>query len=243
MGKTGNGERIDYLFDTDLKIVQSNDLFPFSLDSVLLARFVRVPVRGGTVADLCTGGGVVPFLLTRRTKARIVGVDIQPEVCRLARRSASLNGLQDRIDLICDDAKELPARLGTESCDAVTCNPPYFNRDSAPDVKLNRHLAIARHEILITLDEVIETASRLLKQNGKFALVHRPDRLVEIVAQMRGANMEPKRLRFVHPKKGREANIVLIEGTKGGRPGLTVLPPVMVYGEDGRYTGDVWSKT
>ncbi|GGL64001.1 tRNA1(Val) (adenine(37)-N6)-methyltransferase [Sporolactobacillus putidus] len=236
----GRSERIDYLFNTDLQIIQSSELFPFSLDSVLLARFVYVPIQHGRLADLCTGNGVIPFLLSRRTKGRITGIEIQPEVCELAERGAALNHLLDRIDFICGDAKMLPDYLGGQSCDVVTCNPPYFNKEAARDQKTNPHLAIARHEILITLKDVIEVASKLLKHGGKFAMVHRPERLVDILAGMRRAGMEPKRVQFVHPRKEKAANMVLVEGAKGGKSGLAVLPPIAVYDSEGRYTEDVW---
>ncbi|RYL88170.1 tRNA1(Val) (adenine(37)-N6)-methyltransferase [Sporolactobacillus sp. THM7-4] len=241
LGKSDrNKQRIDYLFNTDLKIIQSSDLFPFSLDSVLLARFVHVPIQKGRLVDLCTGNGVIPFLLTGRTKGRITGVEIQPQVCDLAKRGAAINHLEDRVSFICGDAKDLPERLGRNSCDVVTCNPPYFNQQQARDLKQNKSIAIARHEILITLNDVVETAGKLLRQNGKFAMVHRPERLVEILADMRSCGMEPKRLQFVHPRREMAANMVLVEGTKGGKPGLTVLPPIAVYGADGHYTEDVW---
>ncbi|TGA96511.1 tRNA1(Val) (adenine(37)-N6)-methyltransferase [Sporolactobacillus shoreae] len=235
-------ERVDYLFHTDLKIIQSDDLFPFSLDSVLLARFVYVPIQHGCLVDLCTGNGVIPFLLSQRTKGEITGIEIQPEVCHLAERGALANHLESRVRFICGDAKDLPEKIGRHSCDVVTCNPPYFNKQAARDLKLNPHLAIARHEILITLSDVLETAGKLLKQGGKFALVHRPERLVEILDGMRQEGMEPKRLQFVHPRMGKPANMVLVEGTRGGRPGITVLPPIAVYGPDGQYTEDVWPK-
>lgn len=239
----GRSERIDYLFNTDLQIIQSSERFAFSLDSILLARFVYVPIQHGRLADLCTGNGVIPFLLSRRTKGRITGIEIQPEVCGLAARGAALNHLQDRIDFISGDAKRLPDYLGNGNCDVVTCNPPYFSKEAARDRKLNPHLAIARHEILITLKDVIVTAGRLLKYGGKFALVHRPERLADILAGMRLAGMEPKRLRFVHPRKEKAANMVLVEATKGGKSGLAVLPPITVYDSKGRYTEDVWPNT
>ncbi|MCI1859060.1 MAG: tRNA1(Val) (adenine(37)-N6)-methyltransferase [Sporolactobacillus sp.] len=234
--------RVDYLFDTDLKIVQSDAFFPFSLDSVLLARFVSVPIRRGRLIDLCTGGGAIPFLLSLRTEGRITGIDIQPEAVRLAKRGAIINHLQQRVDFICGDAKTFPERIGAGSCDVVTCNPPYFKRSQARDVKLNRSLAIARHEILITLADVVQAAAQLLKPGGKFALVHRPERLAEILAQLTAAGLEAKRMRFVHPRIDRPANMVLLEGTRGGRPGLRVLPPIAVYTESGAYTEDVWPK-
>lgn len=233
-------ERIDYLFDSGLKIIQSDNLFPFSLDSVLLARFAYVPVQQGRLADLCTGNGVIPFLLSRRTKGRITGIEVQPEVCRLAERGAALNKLEKQVDFICGAAQKLPEIIGAHGCDVVTCNPPYFTREAARDLKTNRHLAIARHELLITLDEVVGTAAKLLRQGGKFAMVHRPERLNEIMAVMTEKGIEPKRIRFVHPRISRPANMVLIEGTSGGHPGLRVLPPLAVYGPDGKYTKDVW---
>jgi tRNA1(Val) A37 N6-methylase TrmN6 len=236
-----NNERIDYLFDTDLKIIQSSDLFPFSLDSVLLARFVYVPIQRGKLVDLCAGNGVIPFLLSKRTKGQITGVEIQPEVCRLAERGTVLNHLEDRVDFLCADAKNSEGKIGRGTCDVVTCNPPYFTMEAARDVKLNRHLAIARHELLITLADVLAIGGRLLKPGGKFALVHRPERLVDILEGMRAQGMEPKRIQYVHPHRHKPANIVLVEGAKGGKPGLSVLSPIVVYHSDGRYTEDVSS--
>lgn len=235
-------ERIDYLFHTHLKIIQSSDLFPFSLDSVLLARFVYVPIQRGKLVDLCSGNGVIPFLLSERTKGQITGIEIQPEVCALAERGAVLNHLEDRVDFLCADAKQITDEIGRGTCDIVTCNPPYFTMSAARDIKLNRHLAIARHELMITLADVLEIGSSLLKPGGKFAMVHRPERLVDIVEGMRAEGIEPKRLQYVHPHRNKPANIVLVEGTKGGKPGVSVLPPIVVYHSDGRYTEDVWPK-
>ncbi|MCO7176914.1 tRNA1(Val) (adenine(37)-N6)-methyltransferase [Sporolactobacillus kofuensis] len=236
-------ERVDYLFNTGLKIIQSSDLFPFSLDSVLLSRFVYVPIQKGKLVDLCSGNGVIPFLLSERTKGKITGVEVQPEVCALAERGAVLNHLEDQINFICADAKNIDKQIGRGTCDVVTCNPPYFSVDAARDIKLNRHLAIARHELLITLADVLFISSRLLKPGGKFALVHRPERLVDILEGMRAQGIEPKRVQYVHPHRHKPANIVLVEGTRGGKPGLSVLPPIVVYHADGRYTEDVWPES
>ncbi|WP_353948773.1 tRNA1(Val) (adenine(37)-N6)-methyltransferase [Sporolactobacillus sp. Y61] len=233
-------ERVDFLFQTRLKIIQSDDLFPFSLDSVLLSRFVYVPIRQGRLVDLCTGNGAVPFLLSQRTRGRITGVEIQPEVCDLAVRGAALNCLEDQVNFICGDAKKLPEKMGRHLCDVVTCNPPYFTKEAARDTKMNPHLAVARHEILITLTDVVRTAALLLKQGGRLAMVHRPERLAEILSVMQESGIEPKKLQMIHPRKGRQANMLLIEGTAGGRPGLTVLPPIVVYDRNGHYTEDVW---
>ncbi|MFT8389876.1 MAG: tRNA1(Val) (adenine(37)-N6)-methyltransferase [Sporolactobacillus sp.] len=234
-------ERIDFIPHTDLKIVQSDLLFPFSIDSVLLARFAYVPIQRGLLADLCTGNGIVPLLLSRRSKAAIVGIELQEEVACLAERAVQMNHLTDQITVYCGDAKQFSDQIGRHQCDLVTVNPPYFSRNAARDMKLNPHLAIARHELTITLADVVRTASLLLKQNGKLALVHRPQRLVEILAEMRHEGIEPKRLQFVHPRQAKAANMVLVEGSKGGRPGLNILPPLFVHKEDGSYAEEVWT--
>ncbi|MFT8872670.1 MAG: tRNA1(Val) (adenine(37)-N6)-methyltransferase [Sporolactobacillus sp.] len=234
------GRRIDFIPHANLKIVQSDRLFPFSIDSVLLARFVRVPVRAGSIADLCTGNGIIPFLLTRRSAAKIIGVDIQPEVCALAEEGVRINKLDEQIRIVCGDVRKIAETAGRHCFDAVTCNPPYFTMEAAPDVKVNRHLAIARHELMMTLRNAVEAAALLLKQGGHFALVHRPERLVELLSLMRAAGVEPKRLQFVHPRPERAANLVLVEGTKDGRPGLTVLPAFFVHDDSGAYRKEVW---
>lgn len=238
--QSGKQERVDFIPGTDLHVVQSDALFPFSIDSVLLARFVNVPIQQGHLVDLCTGNGVIPFILSSRSKGEIVGVEIQQEVCALAERGRHLNHLEAQLRIICGDAKALPEQIGPHQWDVVTCNPPYFSRETSRDQKLNPHLAIARHELLICLHEVIDTAARLLRQNGKLALVHRPQRLVEILSEMRRAGIEPKRLRFVHPRPEKAANMVLVEGAKLGKPGLNVLPPLFVHQADGSYSAEVW---
>ncbi len=234
-----HSERIDFLFDTNLKIIQSSEVFSFSLDAVLLARFVYVPIQKGRLIDLCTGNGAIPILLTTRTKGSIEGVELQPRLYDMAVRSAALNQLDDQLTFACRDIKDAPDLFGKGEFDIVTCNPPYFPAHQARDQNSNHHLAIARHEIHTNLKEVIEIASLLLKPKGKAAFVHRPERLAEIMALMRLFHMEPKRLQFVHPKKGKAANMVLIEGTKQGKEGLTVHSPIHVYDESGSYTEDI----
>ncbi|TCP22563.1 tRNA1(Val) A37 N6-methylase TrmN6 [Scopulibacillus darangshiensis] len=239
MTTVGENERVDNLFDTNLKVIQSNDVFAFSLDAVLLSRFVYVPIQKGKLIDLCTGNGAIPIMLTTRTKGTLTGIELQQRIYDMALRSASLNGLDDRISFICDDVKNAPERLGKHQFDIVTCNPPYFPAHQARDRNVNEHIAIARHEIHITLEEVISIAGELLKQKGKAAFVHRPERLIEIISSMKKNKVEPKRIQFVHPKKGKAANMVLIEGTKDGKEGITVLPPIHVYDENGNYTEDI----
>lgn len=232
-------ERLDYLLAENLRIIQSPKVFAFSLDAVLLARFAYLPIQKGNIIDLCSGNGVVPLLLSNKTKAAITGVEIQERLYNMAVRSVACNGLEDKIRMIHGDLKEAPEMLGFAKYDVVTCNPPYFLSPSPDVINENEHLAIARHEILCTLEDVVRVSSQLLRQGGKAAFVHRPERLMDILTLMRQYRLEPKRLRFVYPKAGKEANTILVEGTKNGNAGLKVLPPLFVYNEQNEYTPEV----
>lgn len=232
-------ERLDYLLAEDLRIIQSPSVFSFSLDAVLLAKFTYVPVKQGAIVDLCTGNGVIPLFLSARTKAKITGVELQPRLADMAMRSVSYNQLGEQISILEGDVKTVPKQLGIEKYDVVTCNPPYFPAHEASNKNLKEHLAIARHELYLTLDEAVQSASQLLKQGGKAAFVHRPGRLLDIVTAMRANRLEPKRIRFVYPKEGKEANTLLIEGIKDGKPDLKILPPLYVYDDEGNYTEEV----
>lgn len=232
-------ERLDYLLAENLRIIQSPSVFSFSLDAVLLARFAYVPKKRGRIVDLCTGNGAIPLFLSARTESTITGVELQPRLAGMARRSIAFNELEEQINIIEGDVKEIPAQLGFEKFDTVTCNPPYFPAHEMSDKNLSEHMAIARHELHLTLDEAVKSASQLLKQGGKAAFVHRAGRLIDIMAAMRENRLEPKRIRLVYPKAGKEANTLLIEGIKDGKPDLKVLPPLIVYGEDGEYTEEV----
>ncbi|RKJ52245.1 tRNA1(Val) (adenine(37)-N6)-methyltransferase, partial [Butyricicoccus sp. 1XD8-22] len=202
-------ERLDYLLAEDLRIIQSPSVFSFSLDAVLLSRFVSIPYQKGQIVDLCSGNGVIPLFLSARTKAKIIGVELQERLYDMAVRSVQYNNLEEQIRLINGDVKEIPSLLGVEKYDAVTCNPPYFSINELSEKNVSEHFAIARHEIHLTLNEAIEASSRLLKQGGKAAFVHRPNRLLDIVTAMRENRLEPKRIQFVYPKRGKEANTLL----------------------------------
>ncbi|MFC4620347.1 tRNA1(Val) (adenine(37)-N6)-methyltransferase [Camelliibacillus cellulosilyticus] len=234
-----HNERIDYLFDTDLKIIQSREVFSFSLDAVLLAKFVSVPIRSGNLIDLCTGNGAIPLLLSERTQATMVGVDIQSRLCDMASRSIRLNDLQTRISILCADIKALPAKFGNGVFDMVTCNPPYFTARQAHVKNPNPHLAVARHELCMTLADAIEVSGKLVRQKGKVAFVHRPERLMELFELMKRHRLAPKRLQFVHPRKGDAANMMLIEAIKDGNPGVKVLPSIHVYDDSGVYAKEL----
>ncbi|HET7578946.1 MAG TPA: tRNA1(Val) (adenine(37)-N6)-methyltransferase [Bacillales bacterium] len=234
------GERLDYLFfDKQLKIIQRDGLFSFSLDSLLLAAFVHVPIQKGNLIDLCSGNGAIPLMLSRRTKGRLTGVEIQREVHEMAEKSVRLNQLEDRIRLVCADLKDMPEELKADSFDVVTCNPPYFSPSTESSVTENPSVAAARHELHTTLEDVVSVSGKLLKQGGKAAFVFPPARMVEFMALMRVHRLEPKRLLWVQPKPGKEANRMLIEGKKDAKPGLRVLPPLVVYNEDNEYTKEL----
>ncbi|MCG7410795.1 tRNA1(Val) (adenine(37)-N6)-methyltransferase [Paenibacillus sp. ACRRX] len=226
-------ERLDDLLTHDLRIIQSDEVFSFSLDAVLLARFAAVPVRG-RILDLCTGNGAIPLLLTTRTKAHIDGIEIQPRLADMAQRSVEINGLTGQIKIMEGDLKTLRLVGDQNLYDAITVNPPYMSVASG-DLKENEHKAMARHEIGCTLEDVIAACARLLKVGGKLSMVHRPSRLVDMMALMRTYRLEPKRIRFVHPKAGSEANMVLIEAARNGKPEVRLMPPLIVYNEDNTY--------
>lgn len=232
-------ERLDYLLAEDLRIIQSPTVFSFSLDAVLLARFAHVPSRSGKIVDLCAGNGAIPLFLSARSKAEITAVELQSRLAGMAKRSVQYNSLEGQINILNDDVIGIAERIGYDKYNLVTCNPPYFPAHEATEKNLLKSVAIARHEIHLTLDQAVKSASELLKQGGRAAFVHRPGRLLDIVTSMRSHRIEPKRIRFVYPKEGKDANTLLIEGTKDGKPDLKILPPLYVQDQDGNYTEEV----
>ncbi|MDP4161539.1 MAG: tRNA1(Val) (adenine(37)-N6)-methyltransferase [Bacillota bacterium] len=232
-------ERLDYLLAEKLRIIQSPSVFSFSLDAVLLARFVYVPIQKGNLIDLCSGNGVIPLFLSARTKGSITGVEIQERLYDMADRSIKYNGLQERLHMIHGDIKHIPEKLGYGKFDVITCNPPYFTTPSKEEMNANEHYAIARHEILCTLEDTIRVSSQLAREGGKVAFVHRPGRLLDILTLMRQYRLEPKRLQLVYPRAGKEANIILVEAIKDGSPDLKILPPLLVYNEENEYTPEL----
>jgi len=234
-----NDERLDYLLAEDLKIIQSPSVFAFSLDAVLLAKFTYVPIQKGNILDLCSGNGIIPLLLSMRTKGTVTGVEIQERLYDMAVRSIEYNGLQHRLHMIHGDIKEIHKQLGYGKFDVITCNPPYFSTPRKETINENEHLAIARHEIMCTLEDAVRASSQLVRQGGKVAFVHRPGRLLDIITLMREYRLEPKRIQLVHPKQGKEANTLLIEAIKDGQPDLKILPPLFVYDENQEYTSEV----
>ena len=219
-------------------IYQDNDYFLFSLDSVLLANFVNIRFTDKKIIDFCCGNAPIPMLLSFRTSARIFGVELQEYIYKMGNESICENKMDNQISLINTDVKDVDKYFEGESFDIVTCNPPYFK--CKPDSLINANLgkAMARHEISLKLEDIILKASFLLKNNGTFALVHRPERLIEIINLMQKYHIEPKRLRFVYPKIDKNANTILIEGTKNGKSGLKIEKPLFVY-NDNEYTFEI----
>ena len=222
-----------------LKIIQDPELFSFSLDSHLLANFATINVKCQNICDLCTGNAPIPMYLTLRTKAKITGVELQEKSYDLAKRSVELNNLTNQISLVNRNLKDSYLELGFQKFDLVTCNPPYFKAAPNSNYNKNDYKTIARHEVTITLEEIIKEAFNLLNNKGYFAMVHRPERLVEILELMHKYKLEPKRLRFVYPKKDGECNHILIEGIKNGNPGLKVLNPLIIFDENNKWTEEV----
>ena len=232
-------ERIDDLQYKGLKIIQNKDGFCFGIDAVLLANFAKNMKRKNLVVDLCTGTGIVAILLSGKTNAKkIIGVEIQEESAEMAKRSVELNLLQDRVEIINEDLKKLKPIIEAGSVDTVTVNPPYMKAGSAI-VNDEDKMSIARHEVCCTLDDVVKEAARILKTNGEFFMVHKPERLVDIFCTMRKYKIEPKRIRFVHPSVDKPANIVLIEGTRDGKEFLKFENSLYVY-ENGEYTDEIY---
>jgi len=231
----------DLLGYEGLKIIQEPGRFNFSLDSTLLAHFVTIKKGVENMLDLCTGNAPVPLMLSLRTAATIDGVEIQEDSVSQARRSVAMNGLEKQINIYHNDVKQLHALFGSQKYDVITCNPPYFKVDPDSNLNANDALTIARHEVLLTLDDVACEAGRLLRQGGSFAMVHRPDRLVEIMDTMRAYKIEPKRLRFIYPRLDKECNGILIEGTLGGKAGgLRLEAPLVVYeGDTNNYSAEI----
>ncbi|RSL29584.1 tRNA1(Val) (adenine(37)-N6)-methyltransferase [Salibacterium salarium] len=232
------GERFDFI-SSGLHIIQSSTVFSFTIDAVLLARFTYVPITKGSIIDLCSGNGVIPLVLSTRSRVAITGVEIQPGLVDMARRSAQYNQLQSQLSFMEADVRESKLGNKTGQADLVTCNPPYFATSTDNEKNTNPSFTTARHEEYGTLDDIVQAASRLVKQKGKLSMVHRPERLPELIETFRKYRIEPKRMKCIYPKSDKEANILLIEGIKEGKPGLTCLPPLTIYSQMGTYTEEL----
>lgn len=233
-------ERIDDLQRNGLKIIQNTGKFCFGMDAVLLTGFAHVK-EGETVLDLGTGTGIIPILLSAKTKAsHLTALEIQPESADMAKRSVKLNDLTEKIDVIEGDIREASGIFPKASFDVVTCNPPYMIGKHGLVNEFDAK-TIARHEVLCTLEDVIRESALLVKPGGRLYLVHRPFRLPEIIALSLRYKMEPKRMQLVYPYADAEPNMVLLEMVRGGKPRMTVEKPLIVYQKPGVYTDEIYS--
>lgn len=231
-------ERLDDLQVNGYEIIQHPGKFCFGMDAVLLSNFARVK-KGERVLDLGTGTGIIPILMTAKTEGEnFVGLEIQEESADMARRSVSHNQLDEKVEIVTGDIKEAANIFGLASFDVITTNPPYMIGQhgiaNESDTK-----AIARHEVLCTLDDILRESARILKPRGRFYMVHRPFRLAEILSKMVEVGIEPKRMRMVHPFIDKEPNMVLIEGMRGANSRMTVERPLIVYKEVGVYSDEL----
>ena len=231
-------ERLDDLQRNGYQIIQNPGRFCFGMDAVLLSGFARAR-NTDVVLDMGTGTGIIPILMEARYQcSHLTGLEIQEESADMARRSVALNGLQDKIDIVTGDIREAGNRFPSASFDCITCNPPYMIGNHGL-TNPEEPKAIARHEILCTLEDVVSQAAKLLKPGGHFYMVHRPFRLAEIMTCMSQYKLEPKRMKLVYPYVDKEPNMVLIEGTRGGNPRMTVEKPLIVYQSPGVYTPEI----
>ena len=235
-----NLESVIPLLNKNLKIIQRSDYFNFSIDSLLVSEFVSIKKNTKNIIDLGTGNAVIPLFLSKKTSAKIFGMEIQKISFELAQRNININNLNEQIYIIYDDMKNYKKYFLNGSFDIVVSNPPFFkfngNKELLNDLE---QLSIARHEIEITLEELIQTASLLVKDRGYFYLVHRADRLTEIISTLQKFNFEAKKIKFCYTTENKNAKIVLIEAIKSGKAGLTILPPLIINKNNGEYTEEV----
>lgn len=235
-----SNERVDDLERNGYKIIQNPEVFCFGIDAVLLAHFAKVTKASQTILDIGTGTGIIPILMhAAYQKGQYIGIDIQKDMAEMANRSSKLNGIENDVKFLNVDIKEFKEHFSQEQFDIITCNPPYMKghaglKNEHPSVR------VARHEVACTLEDIILAGSYMLKERGKFCMVHRPHRLVDIIDHMRKYRLEPKRMRFIHPKPGKAPTMVLIEGIKNANPELRLEPPLMVYNDQGVYTDEIY---
>lgn len=231
-------ERVDDLHRNGYMIIQDPKRFCFGVDAVLLSGFAKAE-KGQNVLDLGTGTGIIPILMEAKTKgSHFTGLEIQQESAEMAQRSVSLNGLDEKIDIVCGDIKEADTIFKGKQFDVITTNPPYMN-DGGGIKNEYSPKAIARHEVLCSLDDIARVCAKLLKFGGKLYMVHRPHRLTDIMCTLRKHKIEPKVIRFVHSYADKEPVMVLVEAVRSGKPMVKVMPPLVVYGSDGKYTEEI----
>ena len=224
----------DLLWDGELKIFQDTEMFKFSLDSVLLSNFVTINKSTNRILDIGTGNSPIPLMLTKRTKAKIDAIEIQEESYELGYDSIKYNNLQNQINIILGDIREEYKKLENNSYDTIISNPPYYRQNVK--IPLHENKKIARNEQSLSLNDIFVISKKLLKDGGNIAIVIDTDRLTEVIELMKNNSIEPKRLQFVYPKETKNSKILLIEGTKNGKPGIKVLNPIFIQDSSNQYT-------
>ncbi len=227
------------LLDYNMVIYQDDDWFQFSLDSVLLAHFVTLNFRCKKIIDLASGNAPIPMLLTTRTNAMIDAIELQECIYNLGLESIQENGLESKIHFVCGDVRNISDYFERDIYDTVICNPPYFNTNNSLFFNANEIKRVARHEITLSIDDVLKSAFYLLKNGGNFAMVHTTSRFVSILDVMKKYHLEPKRVQFIYPKVGKNSDLFLVEATKNGKPGMKVLPSLVIHNEDGSYMEEI----
>ena len=237
--KLEENERIDDLEFKNLKVIQNKNGFCFGMDAVLLSNFAKNIKRNATVLDLGTGTGIIPILLCGKTELKkVIGVEIQEEVAKMAKKSILLNGLEGRFEILNCNIKELNKIYKKQTFDVIVTNPPYKKQNSGI-VNENEKKVISRHEITANLEDFIKIAKDLLKDKGELYMVHRPERLVDILELMRKYKIEPKVLKMVCPNKNKEPNLVLIKGVKNAKTFLKIEKNLYVYDKENKYTKEI----
>ena len=227
----------DILGYKGLKLYQDPDYFCFSLDSVVLANYCKIRKRDANIVEFCSGNGVVSIIMSRRTNANIVGIEIQKKLYDMANESLDYNNLNDRITFINDDIKNF-VKDKDNYVDLIVCNPPYFKYDESNKINDSIEKQIARHELCINIDEICSCASKILKDNGKLCIVHRSDRFTDVYDAMKKYRIEPKRIKFIYNNEDSQAEMFLIEGQKNAGTGLIIDKPLLVRNLDGSYSDE-----
>ena len=232
-------EVINDIVGKNLKIYQDDNFFKFSLESVLLPNFVTVNLRDKMILDLCTGNAPIPLILSTKTKAKIYGVELQKEIYGLGLKSVKLNKKTSQIELLNEDVKNLKKVFKGDTFDIITVNPPYFKVNESSYLNKNNIKANARHENTLNLEQLIKIVKYLLKNNASFYMVHRTERLIEIIDILKENNLIPKKVQFIYPYQGKESKLFMIKAVKNGNPGLKVLDSLYIHNEDGTYKDDI----
>lgn len=232
-------ERVDDLEYKGLRIIQNKEGFCFGIDAILLSDFAKDIKKGSQVIDLGTGTGIISILLCEKTElSKITGIEIQKSVCEMVEKSIKLNNLQDKFNVLNTDINELDSILQQNSYDAIVTNPPY-KKDSTGAKNLSETKLISRHEVRFDFKKMVKNSSRLLKNGGSFYMIHRPERMAEIIKELKENKLEPKLVRFVYPHVNSKANMILIKAVKNAKEFLTIEKPLIVYNEDNTYTEEI----